>query len=442
METTNPILGNPLLIAAILLFLAILPRALRQREKTALDKAVERFEKEEQKAASQENSGENEKKQKKPIALKDGSLAYLKEDLPAPMKTGDPGGIPPFPTQEEEKVKIVKPGIPISHIEAAEPPVKKKVKLIKQEFSIAPDPNKAPPKKDSSAPKKDTQSKPSTKDQKTSLSEDFPVPPPISDNQEHKDSWIEAEIPGLTVEPPVEEKTEDIPVFNASPKEEYKSEVPEPSSEEKQAKAVKNITPKTEEEKDLKPEKEVTIQTDTPELEMEVSESEPKEVEIKGSVPSHKSITKNDKVPLKTDTPNPNVEEAEVTETASEQEDAKASPEVAKLKPFLLDLRYLDQEESEEESPVSHGKLSAEMADAAIARLNALKFDLENQFASISDNLAPRDVPVDEHMRKNRTQDSLPELEGVSNRLPEKKAVSLEELDSFLFTAKQRKTKE
>jgi hypothetical protein len=450
MDTTNPILGNPLLIAAILLLLAILPRALRQNKKTALDKAVERFEKEELKAASEENPDENENRQKKPIALKDGSLAYLKKDLPTPQKTGEPGGFPPFPTQEDEKVKIVKPGVPISHFETADPPAKKKIKLIKQEFSIAPDPNKVSSKKVFSDPKKDKQSKSPTDDQKSSLSEDFPAPPPISDSEEPKDSWIEAEIPGLTIEPPPEEKTGDIPIFNAFPKEKYRSEAEKPQespSKEKQGMDVKNIAPKTEEEKDLKPEKQVTIETDSPKLKVEISESEPKEVEIKGSVPSHKNIAKKESETQKADAPPSKAgkaekTEAEVTAASPQQDDIKTSPETAKLKPFLLDLRYLDQEELEAENPVSHEKLSADMADVTIARLNALQVDLENQLGSIPGELAPRRIPIDKHMRKDRIQDSLPDLEGTINGLSDKKEVSLEELDSFLFTATQRKSKE
>lgn len=415
METTNPILGNPLLIAAILLFLAILPRALRQKKKTTLDKALERFEKEELKAAAEGKPDEDKNRQRKPIALKDGSLAYLKKNQPTSQKIEEHAGIPPFPTQEDEKVKIVKPGVPISHFETEDPPVKKKVKLIKQEFSIAPDPNKVSSKKVFSDPKKDKQSKSPTDDQKSSLSEDFPAPPPISDSEEPKDSWIEAEIPGLTIESPVEEKTEDIPVFNAFPKEEYQSEVKKSPSEEKQGMGVKNFAPKTEEEKDLEPEKQVIIETDSPELEMEISESGPKEVEIKGSVPSHKSIAKKETETA--DAPPSKAGEAEKTE-----------PEMAKLKPFLLDLRYLDQEESEVDNSVSQEKLSTEMADVTIARLNALQVDLESQF--------------DKSMRKDRIQDSIPDLEGAIDGLSDKKEVSLEELDSFLLTATQRKNKE
>ena len=415
METTNPILENPLLIAAILLFLSILPLALRQKKKTTLDKAVERFEKEELKAAAEGKPDEDKNRQKKPIALRDGSLAYPKKNQPTSQKTKELTGIPPFPTEEDEKVKIVKPGVPISHFETEDPPVRKKVKLIKQEFSIAPDPNKVSPKKDSSAPQNDKKSGSLTDDQKSNSIENSPVPPHISDNEESKDSWIEAEIPGLTLESPVEEKTEDIPVFNAFPKEEYQSEAKKSHSEEKQGLDVKNLASKTEEEKDLEPEKQVLFETDSTELEMEISESESKEVEIKGSVPSHKSIAKKETEPA--DAPLPKAGETEKTE-----------PEMAKLKPFLLDLRYLDQEESEAHNSVSQEKLSPEMADATISRLNALQVDLESQF--------------DKSMRKDRIQDPIPSLEGNNNGLSDKKEVSLEKLDSFLFTATQRNNKE
>ena len=449
MEITNPLLENPLLIAAILLFLAILPRALRQRKKTALDRAVERFEKEELKATADGSADEDINRQKKPIALRDGSLAYPKKDLSSSQKIGGDGGIPPFPSEEEEeKVKIVKAGIPISHFETAEPPAKKKIKLIKQEFSIAPDSNKVSSKKVSSDPKKDKQSKSPTDDQKSNWSEDFPLTHPISDSEESKDSWIEAEIPGLTIEPPAEEKTENIPVFNAFPKEEYKPESEKPQespSKEKQGISIKNLGPKTEEERDLKSEKQATIETDSPEFVVKISKSEPKEVEIKGSVPSHKSITKKDTEAA--DTPSSKTGEAEKTEAEEtvappHRDDAKASPETAKLKPFLLDLRYLDQEDSETENSVSHEKLSAEMADVTIARLNALQVDLENQLGSIPGGRASREVSLDKLMKKDGTHYSLPGLEGSNNGLSDKKEVSLEELDSFLFTATQRKTEE
>ena len=117
METANLFLGNTLLLLATLLFLAILPRALRhillQKEKTALDRMVERFEKEELKAAAAEGeSDESDPGHEKPASPKDPSLAYLLEDLPTSPKAQGNEGIPPFSEQEEddELLKIVKEG--------------------------------------------------------------------------------------------------------------------------------------------------------------------------------------------------------------------------------------------------------------------------------------------------------------------------------------------
>ena len=56
METTDPILGNPLFVAALLLFLIILPLALRQKKKTGLDKIIARMEAEESKEATKEET--------------------------------------------------------------------------------------------------------------------------------------------------------------------------------------------------------------------------------------------------------------------------------------------------------------------------------------------------------------------------------------------------
>jgi len=42
-------------------------------------------------------------------------------------------------------------------------------------------------------------------------------------------------------------------------------------------------------------------------------------------------------------------------------------------------------------------------------------------------------------MRKDRSQSSVPDFEGTIDDPSGKKEVSLEELDSFLFTATQRK---
>jgi len=75
------------------------------------------------------------------------------------------------------------------------------------------------------------------------------------------------------------------------------------------------------------------------------------------------------------------------------------------------------------------------MVDAVIDRLNSLQTNLENQ-------LVARHNPVNGNMRKNRVQDSLPSSEGTTHDPSDKKEVSLNELDSFLFTATQRKSRE
>jgi len=396
METANPILGNPLLLAAILLFLAILPRALRQKEKTALDRAKERFEKEELETAADEESYENDTKHEKPVPPKDPSVAYLLEDLPTPRETHEENEVIPFPAQEEreKQVKIVKEGVPISHNKGKDPPPapKKKVKLIKQEISIPPEPLKG------------KKSKPLTKEQKPTWDE------------ESESSWVEAEIPGLIIDSPLAaEIFESIPAFKASPKAKHQSK-PEKShkspQKEKQGRKVKNIAPKSEEKKDSKkPKKQVQIKPDSPQLEIEISESRPKAVEIKPPVVSHKKI-------------------------------AKKGAGKKKAKPFLLNLKYLDQEESEAIDPVSHDKLPADMVDVVIARLNALQVNLENQLVSLPGELIPRENPINGNIQTDRIQDSLPDLEETINESSDKKEVSLEELSSFLFTATQRKNRE
>ena len=441
MDSISPILENPLLLAAILLFLAILPLALRQKKKSALDRAVERFEKEEQKAAAKGLPAENANKTQdtnkpdKPIALKDGSLVYRKNDqTDAPNTTDEFGGIPPFPEKEGENVKIVKPGVPISHFETAEPPPKKKVKLIKQEFSIAPDPSKRSSKKATLEASKAKPDPSPTDTQEPASSEDFSMPP-INEMEETKDTWIEAEIPGLGFGPATDENSEDIPVFNAFPKKEYQPEKEEPEEsleEEKQAPEVKNIAPETEEKRDSKPEKTAPIEPPSPELEMESLESEPKEVEINAPVVSHKNITlKEDDTPETEDTEENKVEPKAIPLLEEEEE---VSSETEKLKPFLLDIRYLDSDEE---------VLPSDRVDITIARLNALQADLENQFLSTPViEQTTEEKPANENIRKDRTQNPLPEVEGMPQQSLEKKEVSLEELDSFLFTATQRKKKE
>ncbi len=445
METANPILGNPLLLAAILLFLAILPRALRQKEKTALDRALERFEKEELDSAAEGESGENETKNEKLVPPKDGSLAYLREDLPTSLETHEENGSIPFPApveDREKQVKIVKEGVPISHNRAENPPPapRKKVKLIKQEISISPVKNKVSSKKASLEPLKEKTNQAPAKDQESKWDE------------ESEGNWVEAEIPGLIIEPPPPaEVSESTPTFESSSKAKHQLEAKKPQKSiqnEKQGRKVKKIAPKSEEKKNSKiPTKQVQIKPDSLQLEKEISESIPKAVEIKAPVVSHKNIAKKGAgkkkaKALSSKAGETQKTEAEATPVLPQRKDIKTSPEKAKPKPFLLNLKYLDQEESETIDPVSHDKLPADMVDVVIARLNALQVNLENQLVSIPDELIPRENPINGNIRTDRIQDSLPDLEETINESSDKREVSLEELSSFLFTATQRKNRE
>lgn len=448
MESVNPILGNPLLLAAILLFLAILPRALRQKEKTALDRMVERFEEEELKNTAEEKSDESDPEHEQTAHPKDPSLAYLLEDLPTSPEMLDDGSIPPFPVQEEgpeEKdrpVKIVKEGVPISHNEAenASAVPKKKVKLIKQEISITPDRNKAPSKKALPEPLK---TKPVPHEQK-SKADSHGSPLSGHENEEADGNWVEAEIPGLIMDNlPATKESENIPTFKASPKAKHYLETEKSKKSpkrEKQGLKVKNIAPKSEEIKDSKSKKHVKAKTDSPELNIEISESKSKPVEIKAPIVSHKDIAKKGAGKKKANAPSAEAgktqkTEPEVKAIPPQREDTKTSHEKVRPKPFLLDVKYLYQEELETADPVAREKLPGDMMDVVIARLNALQVDLENQLISVSGERTPNETPIHGNMRKDRTQN----LEATISEPSDKKEVSLDELDSFLFTGTQRK---
>jgi hypothetical protein len=461
-QANNPILGNTLLLLAILLFLAILPRALRhilaQKEKTQLDRMVERFEKEELLVNAVGELNENTAQSESPAPPKDHSLAYVMNDLPASRDTQQDESTPPLPTHDEEKkapVKIVKEGVPISHneVEKLSSTSKKKVKLIKQELTITPGETKA-----SLAAQLDQKSK----------EEEFPA----GDNEETDGNWVEAEIPGLIMDlPPGAEKPENIPTFKASPKAKRQSEskISQKSSPKENqgmetkelvvesigtkdsklkkqepvkmdsAPKVKNLALKSEKTNDSKKKNHVPIKTGTPELQMEISEPLPKTVEIKAPIASHKNIARKEAGQKKVKSPSAKPGKIrktapKVTAAPPQHEGIKSSPEKAKPKPFLLDIKYLDQEELETVDPVANEKLSDDMMDVVIARLNALQADLENQLVSESGELS-----ASENMRKDRKQTFLPVSECAINEPSDKKEVSLEELDSFLFTSTQRK---
>ncbi len=407
---------------------------------------VERFEQEELKTAAEGESDENDPAHEQTAHPKDPSLAYLMEDLPtSPEMQGD-GSTPPFLTQEEDekKVKTVKEGVPISHNDAEDlsPAPKKKVKLVKQEISIAPDKNKAFSKKTLSEPLK---SKTRTQEQRSKTDSQGP---PLSENEESNGNWVEAEIPGLIMDtPPAAERSESIPTFKASPKANHQSKAEKPQKSpqnEKQSLKVKNIAPKSEKIEDSKPKKHVKAKADSTELKIEISESKPKPVEIKTPIVSHKDIAKKGAGQKKAKAPAAKAGKAQktkpkVTAVPSQREDIKTSPEKVKPKPFLLDLKYLDQEELETVDPVVHEKLPGDMMDVVIARLNALQVDLENQLVPIPEELVPEESLINGNMRKEQIQDSLPTLERTSSEPTVTREVSLEELDSFLFTDTQRK---
>jgi hypothetical protein len=433
-QASNPILGNPLLLAAILLFLAILPRALRhilsQKEKTALDRMVERFEDDELETSAKKESDESNTPQEKPATPpKDSSLAYLMEDTP---------------TSEVTPVKVVKEGVPISHNKETDFSLasKKKIKLIKQGSPIPLGESKEALTKASAESLKNKSVAQGQKSKQTGS----PVSEP--ENEEPDNNWVEAEIPGLIMDnAPAPEKPESIPTFKASPKVKHPAEVktsPIPPTKEKQRPKAKNIAPNSEEIKDTKPKKYVKTKMDSLELQMEISEPKPKTVEIKDAIASHKDRDQKTTGQKKAMVPSvkigkPQKTEPEVTAVPPQREDMETSPEKIKPKPFLLDLKYLDQEALETADPVAGEKLHDDVMDAVITRLNDLQVDLENQLVSIPGELTAIENSINGSMRKDRTQSSVPDLEGTINDPSDKKEVTLEELDSFLFTATQRR---
>jgi hypothetical protein len=429
MEPTNPLLENPLLLVAILLFLALLSLALREKKKTKLDRAIERFEKEELRTATE---GKTDKS----------VIPHKKPNPSTPQKMLGNGSISPFPAQEVEEGAFLSKNDTVSSPEAS----RKKVKLVKQEFSIAPSENKTKTKTASPESQNERKSEAPAKDQKLK-SEEYLHTPPLgnNENEESGDSWIEAEIPGLIMESPLlSTNSEDVPTFkNETPPSE--AEKPQKSAKkEKQGIKIKNIAPESEEKKGPKPIKQVETETDSPKPGVEISEYKPKAVEIKAPLVSHKSITKKKtgkKKAKKSSSKGRKDQKTEaiITAVPHQRKDVKSSPEKVKAKPFLLDVKYLYKGESETASPVSDKILSDDMADAVIARLNALQNNLENQLVSIPGKQTLRKNLTGGNMQRNQTQDLFPDLKGKVDESSDNNGVSLKELDSFLFTATQRK---
>ena len=433
METTDPTLGNPLFVApsllfliALLLFLIILPLALRQIKKTALDKIIPRMEAEELKEAAREKAG------KENTAKDTGQPFPAVKEPPA-----TPQEIPPV---LKKKKKVVKEGVPISHNE-----------------------------ENAGLRKAGSGSTVSSRDKKTSWDDDFSM----SSNEDSGNNWVEAEIPGLIIEPfPAEMDSDTEPEAKSPvPAEKKASDKPKPapaSPDKPKPKEIltfkaasqskrkfgedqfedfpsgKNLPSKV---KDSAPKAVEKKETRPPEPE-EIPELEPKDVEIKAIVVSHKDIAEKEDREEKAPAPSAGDEstsgieeplelEAEIEAIPPESEDRESAPDRPKPEPFFLDLKFLVEDELKA-GPEPSKKLSPGMVDRIVARLNELQNHLEHQLVS----QPGKGGPAKRDMHHARIQDAAPEVAGTTEGLSEKKEVSLEELDGFLFTANRKKSKE
>ncbi len=427
METTGPILENPLFIAALVLFLIILPFALRQKRKTTLDKIIALMEAEELREATQEEAAKEKAGEHQDAPKNEPVKSPVLIDKPSPPPS--PKEIPPAP---KKKKKVIKESVPISHNEES-----------------------------ASLYKSGSGSKASSQVKKSSWDEDFST----SSNEESGNTWVEAEIPGLIMEPfpaekdsvsvtepdskksdPVKKKDPDKPkpkeilTFKAAPKSGHNFGEDEfedfPSGKNLPSK-VKDSAPKAVEKNETRLPKPENI----PEL-------GPKDVEIKAIVVSHKEIAEKedgeDKAPAPSagDPSTSGIEEpldieAEIEAIPPESEDWKSPPEQPKPQPFFLDLKYLIEDEMKA-GPESSKKLSPGMVDRIVARLNDLQSHLVHQLVSQSG----KGAPAERDIRHSRIQDAAPVVAGTTELLSKKKEVSLEELDGFLFTANRKKSRE
>ena len=97
METVDPILGNPLFVAALLLFLIILPLALRQKKKTRLDKIIARMEAEELKETAQKEAEKEEAGEHKDTPKNEPEQSPVLAEEPSPPS---PQEIPPARSEQ------------------------------------------------------------------------------------------------------------------------------------------------------------------------------------------------------------------------------------------------------------------------------------------------------------------------------------------------------
>jgi len=354
------------------------------------------------------------------------------------------GGIPPLKdlSEYESSRKSTRDNIAVSQRRSSDSPQasKKKTRLIKQEISIAPDRNRETPKKNSSGSAKTKTGKVQTTSQKASAKKKLHDSPANElPATKPDDNWVEAEIPGLIMDPqPVPAETESIPTFKASPKPE------EPLQEaktfkEKQSSKVKNPAPHSEEKKDSKSQKPMKIEADLPDMKTEIPGSEPKQVEFEAPVVSHEKVTDKGNIQKTAKSSSakaglPGKNEAKAAEVDL-QKPLKASPDKTRPKPFFLDLKFLDREEKETVTSVSQDNLPADPLDGVIERLNALQDELERQWVSTPSPLTEKAPLTSANQEKRQPS----QIERSTNEPTGSTQVSLDELDSFLFTARQRK---
>ncbi len=438
METTDPILGDPLFVAALLLFLIVLPLALRQKKKTGLDKIIARMEAEELKEAAKEEAEKKEAGEPKDAGKIEPEKSPVLTDQPSPPPS--PKEISPAP---KKKKKVIKEGISISHNEET-----------------------------AGLHKAGSVSTVSSRDKKSSWDEDFSM----SSNEDSGNNWVEAEIPGLIIEPfPADKDSDTEPEAKSpAPAEKKASDKPKPAPAKKKSpdkskpkeiltfKAASKAKHKFGEDEfeDFPSEKNLPSkvkgsalkavdkkETWPPESE-EIPELEPKDVEIKAIVVSHKDIAGKEDSEAKAPATSAGDEsisgveeplelEVEIEAIPPESEDRESAPKRPKPKPFFLDLKFLVEDELKA-GPESSKKLSPAMVDRIVARLNELQNHLEHQLVSQPGKVGP----AKRDMRFARIQDAAPEVAGTTEGLSEKKEVSLEELDGFLFTAHRKKSKE
>ena len=484
MDTANPLLSNPLFVAAVLLFLVILPLALRQKKKSALDMVLDQYEKEETKTIAkrsaeraieqetrdlQEASPAPRAKSKRiapPVVRQakptQGETPSSVKPKPAEQENSTPGfgevtednqpsfddkGGIPFPDGD---IQTIEESASLSHGTDSPPAARKKKKFTSEAIPISHNEEKVT-NSDTLLPGLEKKGSPDMEKGGKWVEDFYASPKRDSDDLEPTHNWIEADIPGLIMDPPPEQKvpskekpikkgSKKIPTFKAPEKVNSKAEKNIPKtkkslSEEKGDTKVKNLDPKAEEKKTVKTEKQDQTKAEPPSLEHENPDSGAKSVEKETLIASHKnSGEKEDTRKAETEVP--------VKPVSPQETESKAPPKTERPKPFFLDLKYLIEEERSAAGPDAPKKLSPEMVDRIVARLGELQVNLENQLTSRVLKAIPEKTQSPGALRKKPAQIMRSGRDEKPEEFSDKKEVSLEELDAFLFTASQRKSSE